>query len=114
MNKRGEIFEKIAKEYLLSKGYKIISTNYFTKYGEIDIIAKKGKQIVAVEVKGNNYKGEFLFNRVNKAKLKKISKALQLFLINENSNYDSFRIDVVFVQRDGDNYCIHHIENVTI
>jgi len=114
MNKKGKGFELLAKEYLLSKGYKIIYINYFTKYGEIDIIAKKGKDIIAVEVKGNNYDEKFLFNRVNSNKLKKIYKALQVFLMNNDINYNSIRIDVIFVQKKDDRYSFYHLENVTI
>ena len=39
--KIGTIGEKIAQTYLKKSGYKIISTNYYTISGEIDIIAIK-------------------------------------------------------------------------
>ena len=53
MNKRkfGIIGEKIAQGYLINKGYKILETNYYTRNGEIDIIAQKDKCIIFVEVK---------------------------------------------------------------
>ena len=53
MNKRkfGIIGEKIAQKYLKNNGYKIIENNYYTRNGEIDIIANKEKYIVFVEVK---------------------------------------------------------------
>ena len=45
MNKRkfGIIGEKIAQKYLKNNGYKIIENNYYTRNGEIDIIANKEK-----------------------------------------------------------------------
>ena len=43
--------ETLAKEFLLSKGYKILETNYKNKIGEIDIIAKNNNIIIFVEVK---------------------------------------------------------------
>lgn len=43
--------EAIAKDYLINKGYTILETNYNSKIGEIDIIAKIDKTIVFVEVK---------------------------------------------------------------
>ncbi len=54
----GKIGEEIAKEYLEKKGYKIIEQNYKTKYAEIDLVAKKGNEMVFVEVrtkKGENF-----------------------------------------------------------
>ena len=54
----GKIGEEIAKDYLEKKGYKIIEQNYKTKYGETDIIANCGKELVFVEVRtkiGENF-----------------------------------------------------------
>ena len=43
--------EKAAEKYLKDKNYKIIDTNFRTRFGEVDIIAKDGEFIVFVEVK---------------------------------------------------------------
>lgn len=53
MNKRrfGIIGEKIAQGYLINKEYKILGTNFYTRNGEIDIIAQKDNCIIFVEVK---------------------------------------------------------------
>ena len=54
----GKIGEEIAKKYLEKKGYKILEQNYKTKYGEIDTIARQGKELVIVEVRtkiGENF-----------------------------------------------------------
>ena len=50
MNKRkfGIIGEKLAQGFLINGGYEIIDTNFYTKRGEIDIIAKKDKNNQAV------------------------------------------------------------------
>jgi putative endonuclease len=49
--KTGQIGEEIAKEYLEKKGLKILDKNYKTKYGEIDLVCKQGKELVIVEVR---------------------------------------------------------------
>jgi putative endonuclease len=57
LNKRqkfGEKGEAIAVGQLKKEGYKIIETNYRTKLGEIDIIAKDEDTIVFVEVKARS------------------------------------------------------------
>ena len=38
---KGALGEQAAARYLREKGYELISANYKTKFGEIDIIAKK-------------------------------------------------------------------------
>lgn len=43
--------ESLAASYLRKKGYKLLDYGYSCRYGEIDLIARKGKVLVFVEVK---------------------------------------------------------------
>ena len=43
--------ESLAAEYLRKKRYQILATGYRSRYGEIDLIASKGRFLVFVEVK---------------------------------------------------------------
>jgi len=48
----GDKREKIAREYLENKGYKILDKNFrYNKLGELDIIAQKDDTITFIEVK---------------------------------------------------------------
>lgn len=47
----GNLGEKLARQFLVKKGYAIIGSNYRCPYGEIDIIARDGGFLVFVEVK---------------------------------------------------------------
>ncbi|MGB9876716.1 MAG: YraN family protein [bacterium] len=49
--KKGKFGEEIARRFLVSLGYQILATNFRTKMGEIDIIAKDKEDFVFVEVK---------------------------------------------------------------
>lgn len=53
MNKRetGTRYEQMACDYLEEQGLEVIETNYRTRLGEIDIIAKDREELVFVEVK---------------------------------------------------------------
>jgi Holliday junction resolvase-like predicted endonuclease len=48
---RGRFFEKQVKDYLKQNNYNIISSNFYTPYGEIDLIAERNRKIYFIEVK---------------------------------------------------------------
>lgn len=113
MNKRrfGIIGEKIAQGYLLNKEYEILETNFYTKRGEIDIIAKNGKCIVFVEVKTRTtLKFGTPAMAVNSIKKKHIRSVAKTFIyINRLYRYD-VRFDVVEVFIINGKCEINHIE----
>ena len=43
--------EEHARRYLEGKGYKVSATNYHSRWGEVDMIAQLGEEMVFVEVK---------------------------------------------------------------
>lgn len=47
----GKLGEQKAKRYLIRRGYQIVESNYRTKAGEIDLIARENDCLVFVEVK---------------------------------------------------------------
>ena len=47
----GNLGEQTAKNYLIKNGYKILTTNYSCRFGEIDIIAMDKECLVFIEVK---------------------------------------------------------------
>ena len=56
----GKQGENKAKNYLKRRGYQILETNYRTKAGEIDLIAKEKDCLVFVEVKTRTNTDPFL------------------------------------------------------
>jgi putative endonuclease len=82
--KTGILGERVAADYLQSKGYTIVSRNYrFLKY-EIDIIAKKDQYIVFVEVKTRTEFNGTKYGRPSRAidleKRKNLVKAAKSFM----------------------------------
>ena len=47
----GNLGDQTAKNYLIKNGYKILTTNYSCRFGEIDIIAMDKECLVFIEVK---------------------------------------------------------------
>lgn len=50
-NEIGKNGEKIACLFLVKHGFRVLETNYWTKYGEIDIVAQKDQKLHFIEVK---------------------------------------------------------------
>jgi putative endonuclease len=49
--RRGRLSEAVAAALLLAKGYRILARRCRTPYGEIDLIAVRGRRLAFVEVK---------------------------------------------------------------
>ena len=99
MNKRklGKKYEDIACKYLTSIGFIIVETNYFTKFGEIDIIAKDNDYLVFIEVKYRFDKTYgYGYESVNKYKQYHIIKTANFYIYSKKINYNSkIRFDVL-------------------
>lgn len=115
MNKRkfGIIGEKIAQGYLLNKEYKILDTNFYTKRGEIDIVAQKDRCIVFVEVKTrSNFKYGTPAMAVNYTKKKHIKSAAKVFLQLNRLYGCDVRFDVIEVLIKDGKCKINQIEGI--
>ena len=95
--RRGNMGEDFAAEYLQKEGYTILERNYNTKYGEIDIIARKDRYVAFVEVKARAE--DCLYaprEAVTLSKQKKICKAAILYKIKKGFDgqprFDVFEI----------------------
>ena len=51
MNNQGQAAERIAAEYLTAKGLKLITSNYRSRFGEIDLIMQDSASLVFIEVR---------------------------------------------------------------
>lgn len=77
----GERGENVAAKYLRSElGYKILTRNFRTEAGEVDIIARDGDTLVFVEVKTRAYDDPSPEEQVNHAKHHQITKVAKMFL----------------------------------
>ncbi|WP_131068253.1 YraN family protein [Clostridioides difficile] len=93
---KGDFGEKVAVNYLLSKGAKILEKNYRLKIGEI--IAKMEDEIIFVEVKSrSNIKFGYPCESVSFKKRKKIIGVANYYIIKNNLNNTPARSDVIEV-----------------
>ncbi len=94
----GKRSEKLAVSFLERRGYKILETNYRSKNGEIDIIAKERGTIVFVEVKArSSHRFGSPKGAVTPAKQRKISMAALEYLKQSDQMETRARFDVVAI-----------------
>lgn len=115
----GVFGEEQASKYLKKSKYKIVTRNFKTIFGEVDIIARNKKEIVFVEVKTRSSKSfatpaEFVDNE----KISRITRVAEFFIKHYKCQL-SPRIDVieVYISITGDKYTverINHLENVSV
>mgnify|MGYP001102273437 CR=1 FL=1 len=95
----GKEGEDRAVEYLLHKGYRVVSRNYSTRKGEIDCIAfAPDNTLVFIEVKcAEKSKQGHPFTWVNRAKQKTIAYMAQSYLTDHDLSDIGCRFDVIAV-----------------
>lgn len=105
---KGNLAEDKAIIYLKENGYNILYKNFYTIYGEIDIIAEKNNFIVFFEVKyRKNLKNGYPREAVSKSKQQKIKKTALIYISNNNIVDKDFSFDVIEILNNE----IIHIEN---
>lgn len=113
INKRnvGKIEEEKAATYLCGLGYKILSRNFYSHFGEIDIIAFDGEYLVFIEVKyrKDNSCGDPI-EAVTPVKIKRMTRTAQYYCYTNGISFDiPMRFDVIGIKDDD----IVHYKNVT-
>ncbi len=100
----GKKAEDLATRHLKRRGYKIVARNYRTRAGEIDIIAREGRTIVFVEVKGRqSTRYGSAKAAVTARKQQQVAKVALWYLKETGQMGAKARFDVVAVTRkDGD------------
>ncbi len=100
---KGAVGEVLAARYLRQNGYTILSANYRTRFGEIDIIAANKKYIAFVEVKLRSSVAIYTPQEaVTPSKQRKILRTALLYLQTHETDLQP-RFDVIsIVTEDGD------------
>lgn len=109
----GKIGEKIAVKYLQKQNYKIITTNFYTRKGEIDIIAKQNKEIIFIEVKTRTSE-EFgkPAEAVTYYKEKHMYQAAKYYIYKTNQESEYIRFDVIEIYIKNGKIKLNHIKQI--
>jgi len=93
---QGRIFERLAADYFIDKGFEVLERNWRAGHKEIDIIVKQNNLIIFVEVK-SSFSRQFghPVERVDRKKINNLTQAAKQYLIVKNISNTDLRFDVV-------------------
>ena len=92
---KGNVAEDQAVHYLTERGFCIVERNFYSRFGEIDIIAKKENTLHFVEVKsGEDY--EIAIQNITPTKLSRIIKTANVYM-KKNAYDGDFCLDAIVV-----------------
>lgn len=104
--------EDEAARYLQQQGMKVLQRNLKTPVGEIDILARKGRYLVFVEVKTRrSLKYGSPQEAVGAAKQRQILRAAQWYLSSRPVRLLQPRFDVISILRQGEDVAIEHFQD---
>ncbi len=105
---KGLFAEYYSLFFLFLSGYAIVEHRFKTKYGETDLIVKKGNVLIFVEVKyvRNN---KYLYKAIYSSDLRRLVNNAKIYKKKYYKNNIRIRFDIIFVY---DKMKIRHLQNV--
>ena len=105
---KGNIAEGKACDFLESNGFSIVERNFYSRFGEIDVIASKDEVLHFIEVKsGLNF--ESAIQNITPKKLSRFTKTVDVYIKKNTLNVD-YMIDALIVSHEG----MELVENITL
>lgn len=87
--------EDMAADYLVAHGWRIVDRNVHYRYGEIDILARRGNELVLVEVKvKTSLRHGFAVEQITPAKQRTLRKLAKQIMMEYNK---PVRVDVITI-----------------
>ncbi len=107
----GKEGEDLAFDFLLQKGWKLLTRNYRFQKAEIDLVMLDDQQIVFIEVKTRE--SDYLVDPrllITRGKQKQIIKAADFYLKSNKVDFEA-RFDVVIIVLNSKQKSLQHISN---
>lgn len=87
-----------AKQFLIGLGYEILATNFVSKLGEIDIVARDNATVVFIEVKAkSSLRYGYPHEMITEWKIKKIRAVAMMYLKAKHLLNSPVRFDCIEV-----------------
>ncbi|MCU1438090.1 MAG: YraN family protein [Naasia sp.] len=95
LGRRGE---ELAAGYLTARGYRIVDRNWRCSQGEIDLVARRGRGTVFVEVKTRSSLAYgHPFEAITEAKLGRLYRLARIWCREHPGRHGDIRVDVVAI-----------------
>lgn len=110
----GRFGERVATSWLRSQGHLILSRNYRApRGGEVDIIARDGKQLLFVEVKTRTAgQGIRPLDAINQKKQQLIARGAKHWISQLGHEKPAWRYDVIeVIVSEGQKPCVNHVRD---
>ena len=105
---KGNLAEDKACDFLFENGFSIVERNFYSRFGEIDVIAVKDEVLHFIEVKsGLDY--EAAVQNITPRKLSRLIKTAYVYMKKNSLDVD-FTVDGVIITPKN----IELIENITL
>ena len=105
---KGNLAEERASKFLYDCGFMVVERNFYSRFGEIDIIAAKEDVLHFIEVKSAE-DFELAIQNITPRKLSRLIKTAEIFM-SKNSFDGVFAFDALIVTP----YSIEMVENITL
>lgn len=116
--------EDAACDFLKKLGFSIVERNFWRKWGEIDVVARKGNELRFVEVKAvsrdfvpkveDGYEPE---DNIHPWKRKRLRRIIETYLLRNDWCEDlDWQVDAisVYLNRSGEVLKVEHLEDIAI
>lgn len=112
-SQKGKEAEDFACDFLRSQSYHIEGRNFNTRFGEIDIIARKDEILHFIEVK-SGIGFEPIYN-ITPGKIQKLIKTIAIYLKKHRLSIP-YCLSALLLSKNThqENFKIHFIENITL
>ena len=103
--KKGHLAEDLAKTYLLEHSFRIIERNFYSRFGEIDLIVVKNGVLHFVEVKSG-----VGFDPIYNMTKSKLTKIIKTSYMKKNKLDMAYSFDLLLVRDEQ----VEFLENITL
>ena len=93
--------ERVARNFLAGKGYRVLETGFRCAWGEVDIVANDGDELVFVEVRTR--RGDAFGTpqeSVTRAKARRLTSTAQTYIEERGIDGVDWRIDLISIVLD--------------
>jgi putative endonuclease len=105
---KGNIAEDKACEFLLENSFHIVERNFYSRFGEIDIIAIKDEVLHFIEVKSGDDYESAIYN-ITPTKISRLVKTANVYMKKNSLDVD-FVLDGVIITPQS----VEIVENITL